>query len=117
VAHSSRVLAGGPFKPAFGLSGHVQIPSTPSSRPEQIIAKAMIRGVERPCVSWGREVFPQEHFVLAALYVQLRACPVGVYGQAFPDFRKMFSATKKAGHPERPGGWPTLLDVRENYHH
>jgi hypothetical protein len=34
--------------------------------------------------------------VLAVLTVQLRACPIGVYGQAFLDFRKMFSATKKA---------------------
>jgi len=29
------------------------------------------------------------------LYIPPRACPVGVYGQAFPDFRKMFCATKK----------------------
>jgi hypothetical protein len=42
------------------------------------------------------EVFLQEHFVPAVLYVQLRAYPVGVYGRAFVDFRKMFSATKKA---------------------
>ena len=42
------------------------------------------------------EVFLQEHFVLAVLYVQLRACPVGVYGRAFPDFRKMFRAATKA---------------------
>jgi hypothetical protein len=36
-----------PLDPAFGFSGDVQIPSTlSSSRPEQIIAKAMIRGVE-----------------------------------------------------------------------
>jgi hypothetical protein len=42
------------------------------------------------------EVFLQERFVLAVLYVQLRACPVGVYGRAFLDFRKMFSATKKS---------------------
>jgi hypothetical protein len=33
------------------------------------------------------------------LYVQLRACPVGVYGRAFPDFRQMFSATKKSRVP------------------
>ena len=42
------------------------------------------------------EVFLQEHFVLAVLYVQLRDCPVGTYGRAFLDFRKMFSATTKA---------------------
>jgi hypothetical protein len=69
-------------------------------------------------------VFLQEHFVPPVLYVQLRACPDGVYGRAFLDFRKMFSPTKKAGHPERPrfssrrrnpslygwwsGGWPAL---------
>jgi hypothetical protein len=45
------------------------------------------------------EVFLGEHFVLAVLYVQLRACPVGVYGRAFPDFRQMFSATKKSRVP------------------
>jgi hypothetical protein len=45
------------------------------------------------------EVFLQEHFVLAVLYVQLRACPVGVYGRAFLDFRQMFSATKKSRVP------------------
>ena len=39
------------------------------------------------------EVFLQEHFVLAVLYVQLRACSVGVYGRAFLDFRKMFGMT------------------------
>jgi len=32
-------LAGGPFKPGFGLSGDVPISPTLSSRPEQIIAK------------------------------------------------------------------------------
>jgi len=42
----------------------------------------------------SREVFLEEHFVLAVLYVQLRACPVGVYGRALLDFRQMFSATK-----------------------
>jgi len=42
--------ARGPFKPGFGLSGHIQILSTLSSRPEQIIAKAMICGVEGPAV-------------------------------------------------------------------
>jgi hypothetical protein len=48
------------------------------------------------------EVFLEEHFVLAVLYVQLRACPVGVYGRAFLDFRQMFSAAKKAGCPALP---------------
>ena len=44
-----------PLKPAFGLSGDVQIPFlTLSSRPEQIIAKAMIRGVEGPGVFLGQ---------------------------------------------------------------
>ena len=80
-----------------------RFPSTLSSRPQQIIAKAMIRGVEGPRVSWVREVFLREHFVLAVLYVQLRACPVGVYGQASLDFRKMFSATKKAAELRSPG--------------
>ena len=42
--------AGGLLKPGFGLSGDVQISPTLSSRPEQIIAKAMICGVEGPCV-------------------------------------------------------------------
>jgi hypothetical protein len=41
-------------------------------------------------------VFLQEHFVRAVLYVQLRACPVGVYGRDFLDFRKMFGAMKKS---------------------
>jgi hypothetical protein len=45
--------------------------------------------------SQSGEVFLQEHFVLAVLYVQLRDCPAGVYGRTFLDFRKMFSATKK----------------------
>jgi len=45
---------GGPLKPAFGLSGDVQMSPTLSSRPEQIIAKAMICGVEGPCVFLGR---------------------------------------------------------------
>ena len=49
------------------------------------------------------EVFLQEHFVLAVLYVQLSACPVGVYGRGFPDFRKMFSATKKASELRATG--------------
>jgi hypothetical protein len=44
----------------------------------------------------GGEVFLQEHFVHAVLYVQLSACPAGVYGQAFPDFRKTFGAREKA---------------------
>jgi hypothetical protein len=44
-----------PLKPAFGPSGNVQTPSTLSSRPEQIIAKAMIRGVEGPDVFWVEE--------------------------------------------------------------
>jgi hypothetical protein len=48
------------------------------------------------------EVFLQEHFVLAILYVQLRACPVGVYGRAFPDFRQMFSATAKSSFAGGP---------------
>jgi hypothetical protein len=43
--------ARGPFKPGFGLSGHIQILSTLSSRPEEIIANAMICGVEGPAVS------------------------------------------------------------------
>jgi hypothetical protein len=34
----------------FGLSGDAQISPTLSSRPEQIIAKAMICRVEGPCV-------------------------------------------------------------------
>jgi hypothetical protein len=42
------------------------------------------------------EVFLQEHFVRAVLYVQLRACPVGVYGRAFLDFRKMFRRDEKS---------------------
>jgi hypothetical protein len=58
-------------------------------------------------------VFLQEHFVPAVLYVQLRACPVGVYGRAFLDFRKMFSATKKAAELRSTGktgtdGWGPL---------
>ena len=48
----------------------------------------------RGCLQSG-EVFLQEHFVLALLYVQLRACSVGVYGRAFLDFRKMFGTTEK----------------------
>ena len=48
------------------------------------------------------EVFLAEHFVLSVLYVQLRACPAGVYGRAFLTFRQMFSATKKAGAPSFP---------------
>jgi hypothetical protein len=48
-------------------------------------------------------VFLQEHFVLAVLYVQLSACPVEVYGRAFLDFRKMFSATKKAAELRSAG--------------
>jgi hypothetical protein len=54
-------------------------------------------------------VFLQEHFVLAVLYVQLRACPVGVYGRAFLDFRQMFGATKKAPSADKFGDgrdWP-----------
>jgi hypothetical protein len=44
------------LKPGFGLSGDVQIFSILSSRPEQIIANAMICGVEGPAVvrSTGR---------------------------------------------------------------
>jgi hypothetical protein len=41
---------GGPLKPGFGLSGDVQISSILSSRPEQITARAVICGVEGPCV-------------------------------------------------------------------
>jgi hypothetical protein len=44
-------LQGGPFKPAFGLSGAVHISPTLSSRPEQIIANAMICVVEGPAVA------------------------------------------------------------------
>jgi len=58
------------------------------------------------------EVFLQEHFVRAVLYVQLRACPVGVYGQASLDFRKMFSATKKL---LRAGGPLFLRDFPSRY--
>jgi hypothetical protein len=43
-------MDGGPLKPDFGLSGDVQISSILSSRPEEIIAKAMICGVEDPAV-------------------------------------------------------------------
>jgi hypothetical protein len=64
-------------------------------------------------------VFLQEHFVLAVLYVQLRACPVGVYGRAFLDFRKMFSATKNLGtdwtfssfQELLPGKWVNVTSV------
>jgi len=40
----------GPLKPGFGLSGDVQIFSILSSRPKQIIARAVIFGVEGPAV-------------------------------------------------------------------
>ena len=46
---------GGPLKPGFGLSGDVQIPPILSSRREQIIAKAMICGVEGPAVLLARD--------------------------------------------------------------
>jgi hypothetical protein len=62
-------------------------------------------GLARQCLflpGQSGKVFLQEHFVLAVLYVQLRACPAGVYSRGFLDFRKMFGATKKARHPERP---------------
>jgi hypothetical protein len=49
------------------------------------------------------KVFLKEHFVLAVLYVQLRACSGGVYGRAFLDFRKMFGTTEK-GVALRPAG-------------
>jgi hypothetical protein len=52
----SRPKSGGPLKPAFGLSGDVPISPTLSSRPEQIIAKAMVCGVEGPCVSSGESI-------------------------------------------------------------
>jgi hypothetical protein len=48
----------------------------------------------RGCLQ-SEEVFLEEHFVPAVLYVQLRACSVGVYGRAFLDFRKMFGTTEK----------------------
>jgi hypothetical protein len=45
----------------------------------------------RGCLQSGG-VFLKEHFVLAVLYVQLRACSGGVYGRAFVDFRKLFGS-------------------------
>jgi len=49
----------------------------------------------KTALSWAArlqsgEVFLKEHFVLAVLYVQLRACSARVYGRAFLDFRKLF---------------------------
>src|SRR5438552_2481839 len=43
---SAERAGGGSLKPGFGLSGDIQSPSILSSRPKQIIAKAMICGVE-----------------------------------------------------------------------
>ena len=43
-------VARGPLKPNFGLSGDVHIARPLSSRPEEIIANAMMYGVEGPCV-------------------------------------------------------------------
>jgi len=62
------------------------------------------------------EVFLQERFVLTVLYVQLRACPVWVYGRAFLDFRKMFSATKKAAELRSTGnaGTDETFSVSKN---
>jgi hypothetical protein len=57
------------------------------------------------------EVFLQEHFVGAVLYVQLRACPAGVYGRAFLGFRKMCGATKKAAELRSTGKTGTDVTI------
>ncbi len=46
VMKALSVRAGGPLKPGFGLSGDIQISSILSSRLEQVIARAMVCGVE-----------------------------------------------------------------------
>src|SRR5579864_7751980 len=53
-----------PHKPGFGLCGDVRISPTQSSRPEKIIAKTMIDGVEGPWVECFSSELPDEFFHL-----------------------------------------------------